>query len=228
MHSSGHASDRLFSRHIVSQPIRDSDPSGSLPTTYPSNLVREACLAGPQLHEPGADVDVQTDQPIFPVSSAISGTSGPACYPAAPCSMETVDPNFKNPRSVQWNVDLQRALTNNLTLDVAYVGVHGYDETHSVDLNEPALGVGWDPTRQFSRRLLRQNCLGGTPGSPVAPTQFEPHPLCADKPLNRPPGPTPPSSPISRTLVKRRSGFISNYDALLVTLDRGISTASAS
>ena len=33
----------------------------------------------------------------------------------------------------------------NLTLDVAYVGVHGYNETHSVDLNEPALGTGWNP-----------------------------------------------------------------------------------
>ena len=31
-----------------------------------------------------------------------------------------------------------------LTLDVAYVGVHGYNEAHSVDLNEPALGTGWD------------------------------------------------------------------------------------
>ena len=58
--------------------------------------------------------------------------------------MLVTDPNLKNPRSAQWNLDLQRAITNNMTLDVAYVGVHGWNEIHTVDLNEPALGAGWD------------------------------------------------------------------------------------
>ena len=52
------------------------------------------------------------------------------------------DPNLKNPKSLQWNVDIQRALTNQLTLDVAYVGTHGYDEIDSVDLNEPQSAPG--------------------------------------------------------------------------------------
>ena len=90
--------------------------------------------------------------PIFPTGSAITSTSGPTCAPAqSSCSMLSVDPNFKYPKSVQWNVDVQRAITNSLTLDVAYVGVHGYDETHSVDLNEPALGSGWNPALQRKR-----------------------------------------------------------------------------
>ena len=68
--------------------------------------------------------------------------------------MLVTDPNLKNPRSIQWNLDLQRAITNNLTLDVAYVGVHGCDEIHTIDLNEPALGSGWDRCgRNFSRAL---------------------------------------------------------------------------
>ncbi len=60
--------------------------------------------------------------------------------------MLVTDPNLKNPRSIQWNLDIQRAAayTNNLTLDVAYVGVHGFDEIHTIDLNEPALGTGWN------------------------------------------------------------------------------------
>ena len=33
-----------------------------------------------------------------------------------------------------------------LTLDVAYVGNHGYREEASVDLNQPAIGAGWDAT----------------------------------------------------------------------------------
>ena len=60
------------------------------------------------------------------------------------CSMLMSNPNLESPKSIQWNVDLQRAINNNLTLDVAYVGVHGYDEIHTVDLNEPALGSGWN------------------------------------------------------------------------------------
>ena len=121
------------------------------------------------MYEPGADVDVQR-------TGNIPGVLGHQCDVGshvrtwqAPCSMETVDPNFKDPKSVQWNVDLQRALTNSLTLDVAYVGVHGYDETRSVDLNEAPVGVGWDNSAIFS--TTGQTCLGTDPASPVVPTQ---------------------------------------------------------
>ena len=155
---------------------------------------------------------------IFPVSSAISATSGPACYPAAPCSMETVDPNFKDPKSVQWNVDLQRALTNSLTLDVAYVGVHGYDETRSVDLNEAPLGVGWDNSAIFST-VTGQNCLGGTPGSPVAPTQFSLTHCTADNAAESAARPYAAKFPYFSYIGQTTSGFISNYKGLLVTLD---------
>ena len=98
--------------------------------------------------------------PVFSGNQLISSTSGPTCGTSAKsgaglitqCSMLVTDPNLKNPRSVQWNLDLQRAITNNLTLDVAYVGVHGWNEIHSIDLNEPALGSGWDHrAAQFSR-----------------------------------------------------------------------------
>ena len=54
------------------------------------------------------------------------------------------DPNYRQSFSAQWNMDIQRAITNNLTVDVAYVGVHGYRETMWTDLNQPPLGAGWD------------------------------------------------------------------------------------
>ena len=94
-------------------------------------------------------------------NSLISSTSGPACGTSAKsgaglitqCSMLVTNPNLKNPRSAQWNLDLQRAITNTITLDVAYIGVHGWNEIHSIDLNEPALGSGWD-VRALRGRLL--------------------------------------------------------------------------
>lgn len=149
--------------------------------------------------------------PIFPASSAITSTSGPTCptpvtgsTPVA-CSMLTVDPNFKYPKSVQWNVDIQRALSSSLTLDIAYVGVHGYDETHSIDLNEPALGSGWD-TSAISSCLTSIVAASYTSNcSPDATAEAN------ARPYNT-------KFPYYSYIVQTTSGFISNYDALQATL----------
>jgi Carboxypeptidase regulatory-like domain len=95
--------------------------------------------------------------PVFPVSNAliINGKSytGPTCYVGpsgtgttitSPCDTGSNDPNYKTTFSGQWNVDVQRAITNSLTIDVAYVGVKGYRETQWTDLNQPPLGSGWN------------------------------------------------------------------------------------
>ena len=60
-----------------------------------------------------------------------------------------MDPNFLDPYSVQWNLDIQRAITNKLTFDVAYVGNHGADEQAQIDLNQPPLGTGWAGTADY-------------------------------------------------------------------------------
>ena len=115
-------------------------------------------------------------------------------------------------------MDLQRAITNNLTLDVAYVAVHGYDETRSVDLNEAPLGVGWDNSAIFST-IPGQNCLGGTPASPVAPTQFSLTNCTADTAAELAARPYNAKFPYLGYIGQTRSGFISNYNGLQVTLD---------
>ncbi len=95
---------------------------------------------------------------IFPTASAVTiggvnytglsctyaGEPGlPAGYTAAPCQAGATDPNFSQGKSAQWNLDIQRAITNRLTVDLAYVGVHGYNEEVLKDLNQPAIGAGW-------------------------------------------------------------------------------------
>jgi hypothetical protein len=62
-----------------------------------------------------------------------------------PCSIMAVDRNLRTPYVEMWTVDLQRAITNNLSLDVAYVGNHGAKLLGLQDLNQPAVGSGWDP-----------------------------------------------------------------------------------
>ena len=60
------------------------------------------------------------------------------------CPTVTIDNSFHSPYTAEWNLDIQRAITNNLTVDVAYVGNHGFDEPSRIDLNQPPLGAGWN------------------------------------------------------------------------------------
>ncbi len=97
--------------------------------------------------------------PVFPgnASVAIAGTTytGPICtfvgepglpagYTPTPCTTQAVNPDFHQPYSAQWNLDIQRAITNSLTLDLAYVGVHGVHEATWTDINQPPIGAGWN------------------------------------------------------------------------------------
>ena len=156
---------------------------------------------------------------VFP-SSLVSATTGPTCSPAPPagvkgqttqCSMLVSDHNFKNPKSIQWNVDIQRAITNNLTLDVAYVGVHGYDETHSVDLNEPAVGAGWDGTA-IGKCLAAANLATAANGWISGACTPDAAAIANARPYNA-------QFPYYQYIVETTSGFRSNYNGLQVTLD---------
>ena len=77
--------------------------------------------------------------PVFPITTAIQ------CTDAVPCTVQAVDTQLPQPRAVEWTIDIERTITNNLTLDTAYVGNHGYNEEYVTDLNQPAIGAGWDP-----------------------------------------------------------------------------------
>ena len=80
---------------------------------------------------------------IFPTAT-VAGLTGLTCSFASPCQVQTVvNPNFHNPRAAEWNLDIQRAITSGMSVDVAYVGNHGFDEGYQVDLNQPAVGSGF-------------------------------------------------------------------------------------
>jgi Carboxypeptidase regulatory-like domain len=120
-----------------------------LQTTFPISLSFSGSTLKSNWNTPGAT--------IFPISTGVTSTTGPECDPSSPCSMTVVPPNYKAPKSLQWNVDLQRAITNNITLDVAYVGVHGYNEQNTIDLNQAPIGAGWTPSAV-------SDCLAQTTG----------------------------------------------------------------
>ncbi len=97
--------------------------------------------------------------PVFPANTSVTiggvpytGTSCtypgepnlPANYTPTPCSLvAAIDQNYRVPWTAEWNLDLQHAFTNNLTVEVAYVGNHGR-EASKEDINQPPVGIGWN------------------------------------------------------------------------------------
>lgn len=86
---------------------------------------------------------------IFPATSSttVNGVTytGATCTATTKCQVGGLVHDFTEPKSIQWNLDIQRAITSSLTADVAYVGNHGYDEEFMWDLNQPGIGAGFTP-----------------------------------------------------------------------------------
>jgi carboxypeptidase family protein len=81
--------------------------------------------------------------PIFNFVSACGdgGTilTGTASFKPPQCNAIMVDPNLRTPYVSNWSLGIQRAITNNISLDVSYVGNHGTKLIGALDLNQPAL-----------------------------------------------------------------------------------------
>jgi carboxypeptidase family protein/TonB-dependent receptor-like protein len=71
-----------------------------------------------------------------------AGQSAPVQDPA-PCNIEALDPNLRTPYISTWTLDIQRAITKDLTLDVAYVGNHGTKLLGFGNINQPPVGAGF-------------------------------------------------------------------------------------
>ena len=97
--------------------------------------------------------------PTLPVSgqtTLFSSVANPACgdginnpnptlYAAAPapCEIYGVNPNIRTPYVNEWNLDIQHAVTNNLSIDIGYVGNHGTKLLGKLNVNQPLPGAGW-------------------------------------------------------------------------------------
>jgi hypothetical protein len=68
----------------------------------------------------------------------------PANYTPTQCGVWAVAPYLKLPGVAEWNLDIQRAISNNLTVDLAYVGNHGFNEMIPLDQNQAPIGTGWN------------------------------------------------------------------------------------
>lgn len=167
--------------------------------------------------------------PIFPISGStplnpVTGTScavgtagcvtftGLTCVSpqvvtplASQCPVTITPQNFRIAHAGEWSLDVERAITNALSIDVAYVGNYGFNEMYTADLNQPALFAGWDGTAINA-------CLGS------APTYTKCSPDSAAEL-----GPYSTKFPYLNYINSNQSNGVSNYHALQVIVTQRIS-----
>jgi hypothetical protein len=121
--------------------------------------------------------------PIFP-SFALQCGDGQSFTDASdtprtdplPCNTEAVDPNLRTPYISTWTLTIQRAITNNLSLEVAYVGNHGTKLVGFTNINQPPLGATYPGAGFLAGTPLSEvawcnaNNLFSNPPPPVIPT----------------------------------------------------------
>jgi hypothetical protein len=75
-------------------------------------------------------------------TSSLYGGSAINCNDS-PCPVMTVARNLTTPYVWNWTLNLQHAIAQNLSLELAYVGNHGANLTGIRDINQPPVGSGW-------------------------------------------------------------------------------------
>jgi TonB dependent receptor len=78
------------------------------------------------------------------------------CSPTVPCAIGGAASHLDMPMIMNWSFGVQHAITNNLTVDVNYVGTHGQHLFDFSDINQPAPGANTNPTVENGRRPLTQ------------------------------------------------------------------------
>jgi len=109
--------------------------NGNTVVTTPGGL---NTLTSLNISPPGSPIPWSLNTPIF--GNYVATTA--SCSSTAACSAPGVVQHLEYPEVINWNLGIQHAITNNITLDVAYVGNRGQHLNGARDLNEPTPGAG--------------------------------------------------------------------------------------
>jgi hypothetical protein len=133
-----------------------------------------------------------------PTSPAVAGRVG------AGCDVVAVDRTLRTPYVETWTLSIQHAITNNVVVDVAYVGNHGTMLIGRIDYNQPAVS-SWTPARIASCISSKTN--GTCNGNSSAQNADE----LAARPFVT-------QFPYLNVITGTGNYFTSNYNALQTTL----------
>ena len=157
--------------------------------------------------------------PLFLNSPAVPWDQGPVygtptvnCF-NSPCPIMTVSRNLSSPYVLNWMFSVQRAITPNLTLEMAYVGNHGSSLTGIRDINQPPVGSGW-PAANIA--ICNANLVPNpVPGGPPV-YDVNNNPACQVAPEV---GPFNTKFPYLSNIFQMANVYRSNYNGLQVTLN---------
>ena len=96
-----------------------------------------AACANPVVNWNGSSVGGATIFPTGIVNCSPAFTNPVTKTAGSPCSTVAVDPNLRTPYVSTWTMEIQHAFTNNLSLEVGYVGDHGTKLIGFSDINQP-------------------------------------------------------------------------------------------
>ena len=120
----------------------------------------QVCVAGECKPGPGNIAAVAVTVPQAQVNWNGSAPAGATVFPLSalqvkcgdgigsdgnPCVIPAVDRNLRNPYVSMWSFDVQRAITDNISLEVGYVGNHSTKLLVPLDINQPLLQGGFSP-----------------------------------------------------------------------------------
>jgi hypothetical protein len=128
-------------------------------------------------------VSLGANTPILPLIPVQPGTPGPPqCGPGVPkpCALFSpsgVDDRLKTPTVEAWNLAIERQITPNTSLRVAYVGSHGFHLLNSYDINELRSVLCTDPSGCVSGGLNKTTGIAneGQMYVPVATSRPNPY-----------------------------------------------------
>ena len=81
--------------------------------------------------------------PIFSGANTVECSDG--SDGGSPCSLAVIDHNFRTPYVSNWTFGVQHAITNDLSMDISYVGSHGSRLNGIRDINQPDPVTGLGP-----------------------------------------------------------------------------------
>lgn len=93
---------------------------------------------------------------VFQCGNGLAVTGSATVFNPKPCIGYGANPNVKFPQMATWNLNIQHAFTNNLSLDLGYVGSHAWDITGLEDLNQPVPGSASSSAEQSRRPYFAQ------------------------------------------------------------------------
>jgi hypothetical protein len=113
--------------------VLDNFAPGTIPYNWANNSP-----ANPLYSFTAACGDGKTTSPLLPGGLA-------AGFKPPQCNAMLVDPNLRTPYVDEWTLDLQRQITNNLSIDIGYVGNHGTKLVSAIDINQAVAQTAFVP-----------------------------------------------------------------------------------